>query len=145
MFKIIIAIVILLCSWSIQPAEKVVVIDGDTVKVGSEKIRLAEIDAPEVSQRFGMQSKNYLAHLVEGKSVKVDRNGKDLYGRTIATLYVDGKNINAVMVENGMAWSYRSANMRRLELKARHNKAGLWQDASPVRPSEYRKARSSNG
>lgn len=145
MLKVIIAIVILLCSWSIQPTEKVTVIDGDTVRIGSEKIRLAQIDAPEMSQRYGMQSKNYLAHLVEGKNVKVDRNGKDLYGRTIATLYVDGKNVNETMVEQGMAWSYRSANMRKYELKARQNKAGLWQDTNPTRPSEYRKARSSNG
>src|SRR5689334_7590705 len=82
--------------------------DGDTLTVVSAgqqmKVRLADIDAPELKQAFGSRSRQSLAKLCFNKPVRLDAGGKDRYGRTIATIYCDGMNANAEQVRGGMAW-----------------------------------------
>jgi len=85
--------------------------DDDTITVLQEKqqikIRLFGIDAPELKQPYGKKSKQFLANLIAGEVVEVEENGKDKYKRTIGTIYLNGADINAQMVENGYAWAYR--------------------------------------
>ena len=125
------------------------VIDGDTVDILTPKkqkirVRLLDIDAPESRQAYGNASKKYLASLIAGKSVFVKENKKDIYQRTLGTIYLEQININAKMVENGFAWAYRykgvvnNNNMLKLESKAKQNKKGLWKDKHPIAPWEFR-------
>jgi len=125
------------------------VIDGDTVDILTPKkqkirVRLLDIDAPESQQAYGNASKKYLASLIAGKSVFIKENKKDIYQRTLGTIYLEQININAKMVENGFAWAYRykgvvnNNNMLKLESKAKQNKKGLWKDKRPIAPWEFR-------
>ena len=68
--------------------------DGDTIKLGGERIRLTCIDAPETNQPYGLESKEYLMKLINGKEIEVVRESKDRYGRTLAWLVVEGDTIN---------------------------------------------------
>ena len=85
--------------------------DGDTVTVlrGTEqvKVRLDGIDAPEKNQSFGTKSKDALAGLVFGKTVTVQSEGTDRYGRTLGVISVGGTNVNQRMVSGGWAWHYK--------------------------------------
>lgn len=131
----------------------VAVADGDTVTVldtsmVEHKIRLAGIDAPEKAQAFGNRSKEHLSGLVFGKTVTVDWNKKDVYGRTVGKVLVAGSDANLAQVQAGMAWHYKKyqneqspsdrASYAQAEDNARARKVGLWTDASPIPPSDFR-------
>ena len=119
--------------------------DGDTITILQNKrqikVRLFGIDAPELKQPYGKKSKQFLANLIAGEVVEVEENGKDRYKRTIGTFYLNGKDINAQMVENGYAWAYRkfSKKYTAQESKARKQGLGLWRDKEPISPWEWRK------
>ncbi len=131
----------------------VAVADGDTITVldadkVQHKIRLSGIDAPEKKQAFGNRSKESLSDMVFERTVNVETEKRDRYGREIGKVLFDGKDVNLVQVERGMAWFYRQyereqpRNDRRLyeaaEQAARAGKRGLWNDADPVPPWEFR-------
>ena len=119
--------------------------DGDTITVLQDKqqvkVRLFGIDAPELKQPHGKKSKQFLSNLIAGKNVEVDENGKDRYKRTIGTIYLDGADINAQMVENGYAWAYRKFSKKYTpqESQAKKQRLGLWRDKEPIPPWEWRK------
>ena len=129
------------------------VADGDTITVPDadkvqHKIRLAGIDAPEKKQAFGNRSKESLSALVFDKMVEVVTSKRNRYGRQIGKVLVNGRDVNLVQVERGMAWFYRqyqreqSPNDRKLyeaaEDAANAEKRGLWRDADPVPPWDFR-------
>jgi endonuclease YncB( thermonuclease family) len=128
-------------------ARVIVVMDGDTVMVlrGAQKIkiRLANIDAPEKDQAFGIESRQALVDKVYKKEVVVTTRAIDKYGRTVADLSMDGQSINEEMVGSGMAWEYswrhRNQAYRALQSEAQRAKRGLWADASPTPPWVWRK------
>lgn len=123
------------------------VADGDTVTVlhnrTQVRVRLGSIDAPEKRQAFGTRSQQHLSALVFGRTVRVAEDGKDRYGRTIGVLHVQGVNVNREMVKAGMAWAYtdylNDRLMPVLEIQARITGAGLWRDAHPVAPWQFRR------
>lgn len=92
------------------------VIDGDTLHVGTARVRLYGIDAPELAQRCkdqrqrewacGESAKVSLQKLVAGKSVECDGRGQDDYGRVLAVCTADGREINTALVEQGLAWAF---------------------------------------
>ena len=129
--------------------------DGDTVTLQTQdstiKIRLAGIDAPETKMPHGPQAKAHLAALVLGKHVHAIAQKKDRYGRTIATLMLNTKDVNLAMVQAGMAWHYKqyereqtevqALTYARTELVARGEGRGLWGEADAVPPWAWRQAR----
>ena len=118
--------------------------DGDTITILQNKtqikVRLFGIDAPELKQPYGKKSKQFLANLIAGEVVEVDENGKDRYKRMIGTVYLNGADINAQMVENGYAWAYRKFSKKYTahESKAKSQRLGLWRDKEPIPPWEWR-------
>ncbi len=123
--------------------------DGDTVTLlmtGNKqvKIRLAQIDAPESAQAFGQQSKQSLSDIVFNKTVKVEKETIDKYGRTVGTIFVDDLDANREQIKQGMAWAYREylhdQSLVSDEDIARQSKMGLWSSSNPVPPWEYRHA-----
>lgn len=127
--------------------------DGDTITVldaarAQTKIRLAGIDAPEKSQAFGNRSKQHLSDLVFGKVVEIDWGKTDKYGRTVGKVTVGGKDANLSQVRAGLAWHYKAyekeqspkdrADYAQAEIDARTRKAGLWADANPIPPWDFR-------
>ena len=139
-------IICIVCPSVFALSGKVVSIhDGDTITVLQDKqqvkVRLFGIDAPELKQPHGKKSKQFLSNLIAGKNVEVDENGKDRYKRTIGTIYLDGADINAQMVENGYAWAYRKFSKKYTpqESQAKKQRLGLWRDKEPIPPWEWRK------
>jgi len=122
--------------------------DGDTLIVlrGREAItvRLQGIDAPELDQEFGEESRGVLEALVKDRMLKVEETGRDDYGRTVAAVVRDdGLDIGHELVGRGMAWYYPqysdSATLDEAERKARERRKGLWaSEKNPVAPWEYR-------
>jgi micrococcal nuclease len=120
--------------------------DGDTIKVLVDKkqvsVRLEGIDAPEIGQGFGTKSKTALANLVMNKNVRVKKTGIDKYGRTLAFIEYESKNVNAEMVKIGFAWHFKKysddKDLAELESDARKREVGLWADSDALSPWEYR-------
>jgi len=125
-----------------------IVIDGDTVMVKRKgaapvKVRLVEIDAPEMSQPGGMDSKQSLSSMVLHKQVSVESDTVDSYGRLLAHLKIDGLDVNAEQIRLGMAWEYsnfhRNHELKQLQKEAKQEKRGLWAENDPVPPWVWRK------
>jgi micrococcal nuclease len=121
--------------------------DGDTLTLLTPrkkevKVRLEGIDAPEIGQAFGNNSKRSLSDLVFGKTVKIVVSTTDDYGRKIANVYVDDLWVNLALVEKGMAWQYahysHDQKLNQAEIHARAEHIGLWQGKSPIPPWDYR-------
>jgi endonuclease YncB( thermonuclease family) len=122
--------------------------DGDTVTCLDEsnqqqKVRLAEIDAPEIGQDYGKVSREVLAEMVFGKTVEVTEDGKDRYGRWIGHLSSNGVDVNRQMIATGNAWHYedysRDTSLAALQSQAQSQRLGLWAQPSPVAPWDFRK------
>jgi len=142
-------------------AKVIEVLDGDTVLVvrpgGLLKVRLAEIDAPEVAhagmggqppnsqkaQAFGADSAQSLSGMVMGKQVKFTSQTMDQYGRMVAHLSIDGLDVNAEQIRRGMAWEYSNFHSNKaliaLQNEAKQALRGLWAQSDPMPPWEWRK------
>ncbi len=83
--------------------------------------------------------------MVAGKVVDVKQTDTDKYGRTVAVITVNEKNLNESLVASGFAWVYRKYckqsycdDWLRLEANARQNQLGLWRDPQAMAPWEWR-------
>ena len=150
--RLVITLVAVLAATPVAAAEpitgKVVTVhDGDTLTVldaanVQHKVRLQGIDAPERGQPFGNVARDRLAALTMGKAVTVHDDGRDKWGRTLGRIEVEGQDVNRQMVVEGLAWHYvrysKSKELAAAEIAARAWKRGLWADAKPVPPWEWR-------
>lgn len=144
-----VALVVALAGGAVAADLRVVrVSDGDTfVGLDSEnrqvKVRLHGIDAPESRQPFGTVARKALADLIAEKTVSVEEIDKDRYGRVVGRVTIGGKLVNAEVVQAGLAWRYVQFDRRNefggLEDDARRQRRGLWADAHPIAPWEWRK------
>lgn len=131
------------------------VTDGDTLTLldatnAQHKIRLAGIDAPEKRQPFGHICKQSLSDLAHDRTVQVEWSKRDHYGRVIGKVLVNGQDVNLEQIKRGCAWHYKQyQNKQSLEdrlsyAKAEDNskavKVGLWADAEPEPPWDWRRA-----
>lgn len=127
------------------------VTDGDTVIFHDRDenrhiIRLNDIDAPESSQEFGLQSTKHLEKLVLGKTVRLRWFERDRYGRILGDI-LPGESgedsANVAMVSEGLAWWYEaysdSAAIRKRESEAREAKRGIWASKDPQPPWLFRR------
>ena len=116
---------------------KAKIIDGDTIHIINNKIRLHGIDAPEINQKCqideqewfcGIESKNALIKLILEDTVKCKILDIDRYNRFIGICFVREKNINSYMVQNGWAIAYRYYSLDYIneEKIAKENKMGIW-------------------
>lgn len=110
------------------------VIDGDTLRIGEERIRLFGIDAPERDQRCGPAAcgelaRGHLQMIVLGRTVRCQGDDRDRYRRLIATCRVQGRDIGSRMVAEGWAMAYVRYSRRYLaaETRARRDRLGMWQ------------------
>ena len=122
--------------------------DGDTLSVLPEgkavKVRLHGVDTPEKAQSFGTQARKFTSDMVFQQTVTIIVQDTDRYGRLVGdVLLPDGRSLNQELVKAGMAWWYRhyapnDTTLAQLEADARTAKRGLWADAHPVPPWEWR-------
>jgi endonuclease YncB( thermonuclease family) len=127
--------------------------DGDTVlaDVGQQivLVRLMGIDSPETAGRnitkaqpYAQEAKEFLKRQIEKKWVTIRERGKDRHGRLLATLYLDGEDINLKMVAVGLAEVYTGFSQpeyREAEKRAKAQKLNIWLSPDRLSPREWRK------
>ena len=134
------------------------IIDGDTIKINSKKIRLHGIDAPEVKQMckkpyltiiFFTFTKDYPCGKISTQKLQKKINNKvitckildvDRYKRFIGECYKRNLNLNSWLVSNGYAVAYRKYSKKYIsnEINAKNEKKGLWQGKFEM-PWEFRR------
>ena len=108
--------------------------DGDTLVIqhgyDEIKIRLYEIDTPELDQPYGNEAKQALYDLAFNKTVTVTIETIDDYGRIVGKVYIRGLDVNAELIKQGHAWVFRKyakdKSLYDMEQAARQNQLGLW-------------------
>ena len=140
-------------SYSAQDGFVTKVVDGDTIHVGKEKIRLIGINTPEIAhqgqptQCFGLEAKEFLESKVMNKKVVLENDPQtdevDKYGRSLRYVSVDGELINRELVRQGYAFAYtrfkamRRDEFKQLENEARAAKRGLWAVCNVTCKNDY--------
>ncbi len=143
---------------SVVQAEELIgratVVDGDTLGIRDQKIRLHGIDAPESSQRCtrssgegwrcGQKAALALAERIEHRNVRCEGKKRDRWGRLIAVCFLGNQDLNAWLVRRGLAVAYRrySKDYVGQEDRARKAKAGVWSGTFEM-PWDWRKAQRS--
>lgn len=84
-------------------SQPIVAIDGDTLRVGADRVRLRGINAPELTEPGGDAARLRLEELLKEGSVRIVPHGQDVYGRTIADVFVDERNVAEVLKQEGYA------------------------------------------
>ncbi len=129
------------------------VVDGDTLIVQGERVRLWGMDAPELGQtctsqfgkpyRCGFRAAEVLTNLIAGKKVDCWVESEDRYQRHVATCTVGGQDIGEAMVRAGWAIDspyFSKGNYAKAEAEARAARRGMWQGTFE-KPWEWRRAR----
>jgi endonuclease YncB( thermonuclease family) len=121
------------------------VIDGDTIEVRNFqtfRVRLAGIDCPESTQKYGDSAKIKTSEICLNKTVQLKKIGSDKYGRIIAFVNCGQISVNKTLLALGLAWHYsyfdHSAELAEIELRAKKEHLGLWRDPHPIEPYKFR-------
>lgn len=130
--------------------------DGDTLTVLDAghhpiRVRILGIDAPEKQQPFGERARQSLAELAFNQVASLSETRTDRYGRTVAKVEVNGRDIGLEQIRRGYAWHYKAYERDQpredrtryadAERSAKQQRAGLWLNATPTPPWDWRKAR----
>jgi micrococcal nuclease len=140
--------------------------DGDSLVLKTDAgitldVRLANIDSPEtrkingrkadrvvtLGQPFGEKARQVLESKVLLRRVLVEVDDIDRYGRSVGVVFSMGRNVNVEMVNEGWAWAYTSRfrgpylqEYLSAESHARTLRLGLWRQAQPEPPWEFRRS-----
>ena len=131
------------------------VTDGDTYDVRrsdgqSVTVRLHSVDAPETFQPYGTAATRAARRYMGGKNARVTVEDIGRYGRAVASVEVGGGSLGHMLVRDGLGWWYReyapnATELERLEQQARNASRGLWSQANPIPPWEWRDRTSGPG
>ena len=122
--------------------------DGDTITVETangekRRVRLFGIDAPELKQAYGIQSRDFLKSIATKNLTLKCQAKRDRYKRFVCDAYTD-QNVwlNEELIANGYAWHYtnysKNKTLSDAEKSARATKKGLWSSPKPIAPWAYR-------
>jgi len=136
--------------YGLYSARVVGFIDGDSVKMvvnGKQTdVRLYGIDCPESGQAYGKVATAGIKELLAGRNIQIKIITHDRFGRAVAMVYADRKNVNEIMIKAGLAWVYRKYckddfcnDWLQLEKEAKLKNWRLWKDADPTPPWMWRK------
>ena len=127
-----------------------IVTDGDTIRIGDERIRFSGIDAPEIKQtciyqeiefKCGEFSKNLLIEKISNQEVSCIRENTDQYGRTLAECFVGKESLSSYLVREGYAFAYRKYSDKFIpdEEHAQSKGNGMW-SMTFMFPWDFRKS-----
>ena len=130
-------LIFFLLFFSSVKANQLSVTDGDTIRIGDERIRFSGIDAPEIRQtciyqkiefKCGEFSKNLLIEKIADQEVSCIRESKDQYGRTLAECFVGKESLSSYLVREGYAFAYRKYSDKFIadEEYAQSKGNGMW-------------------
>jgi endonuclease YncB( thermonuclease family) len=130
------------------------VADGDTITLLLEdrtqvNIRFSGIDAPEKGQAWGQRSRQSMSSLAAGRYARAYVGKRDRYGRGVAIVVIDGRDVGLEQLRRGMAWTYtrylgelpyrEQGLYLQAEREARDARRGLWSDPRPQEPWDWRR------
>lgn len=137
------------------------IVDGDTFDATDGhitfRVRVAGMDAPESKQKFGERATSKLRELIAGKDIVIQPVGRgvDRYNRILGQVFVAGKDLSLIMIEQGYAFYYRPQcqnypqNKRlyqydpqayvKAEAEAKSKHLVIWSDGSSMLPCQFRK------
>jgi len=127
--------------------------DGDTVTIVNLnrplKVEILGVIAPEAGQAYAEVARQHLSDLILNRTIVVTYSGFVQNNYILGKVYYKDMDIGAQMLRDGVAWFDKSANSRLTdsekeiysgsELAARSERRGLWQDATPIPPWEFKK------
>lgn len=128
--------------------------DGDTFVVEDSDgtrttVRIHAIDAPELSQAYGRESREALRALIANQQVEIKTQKTDRFKRVVGDVFLNGNDVGLEMLGSGNVWYYRQFQKEQTagdrqgysaaEEAARSSHRGLWRDDQPQPPWEYRK------
>jgi len=109
-------------------------VDGDTLVIADKRVRILDIDAPELGQKCkdkdgrawdcGRAAANRLAQLLKGQPTVCRAEGQDKYRRILATCYVNDRDVASILVREGLALG--SDEYLAEHVSARSRKVGIW-------------------
>lgn len=126
----------------------VYVSDGDTFHLidaagTKHRVRVADIDCPESTQAYGLEAKAFTLQMIKDKTVELRVKELDPYGRLVAFVKVDEKDLSEELLKAGLAWHYKRystlEHFGKMEAVARKERIGLWSEVSPEPPWDYRR------
>jgi hypothetical protein len=123
--------------------------DGDTIEVWDSLqhkqigLRIANIDAPELLQNFGINSRDSLQKMISNCKMKIKIQNIDKYGRNVSIVYFNDKRFDSISIANGWSYVYRPylsyPKLLLVEAIARSKHLGVWAIQPQLRPWDYRK------
>jgi endonuclease YncB( thermonuclease family) len=134
--------------------------DGDTFIIEKESgervtVRIHAVDAPELSQEFGRESRENLRALIDNQQVEIRQQTTDPFHRIVGQGFLNGRDIGLEQVAGGFAWHFKQyakqqpQNERKTyadaEETARNNHRGLWQSGQAENPQNYRRTHGTYG
>jgi len=130
------------------PTTSITIPGVETHKDRTITVRLRGVDAPEKDQPYGIEAKEFLKELIGRKTVRLDIKDVDQYGRVVAYVFIGSLNVNLEQVRRGLAWAYieyldrpYASEFYEAEKEARKRELGLWKQANPTPPWEWRKTK----
>ena len=130
------------------------VVDGDTLNIEEERIRLAGINSPEIGQCYAQEAKEKLQELTLSQEVLLEKEleNKDKYGRLLRYVYTNVTSISHYLVHYGYATVYDKYNattryykeLKLLEQEAQEQKRGVWNCTDPLQGCLYVASKNSN-
>ena len=123
------------------------IVDGDTITLQADqekyRIRLSEIDTPEINQPWGKEAKSALISKIDNAFITVTVSDTDRYGRKVGKIWLAARDVNREMVREGHAWVYEryliDQSLRKDQEYAIQHKLGLWQSTGATEPWEWRR------
>jgi len=83
------------------------VVDGDTIRVGAERVRIFGLDCAEMRDPGGREAKRALERMIAGRGVTLERIERDRYGRTVAKVFAGGQDVACGMIRAGACREYQ--------------------------------------
>jgi len=125
-----------------QSGKVVKVLDGDTfILENGIRIRIAEVDCPELHQDFGQESKTFTERQVLYKVIRYSKINIS-YDRIVAKVWINNMDLTKIIISNGYGWWYQrysnNLNLKKLQNLAIKKRKGLWAKKA-IEPYEYRK------
>ena len=140
-------VLVLTPSGALAVSGQATVLDGDTLLIAGERIRIQGIDAPESNQHCGddgwpcgSEATASMKSMAEGKFIHCEGATRDFYGRLIAVCYAGSVDVGGELVRQGLALAYRRYSMAYVkhEDEARQHGRGMWSGAF-VAPWDWRR------